>query len=491
MANISGLSSLSNIDSFLNNYLTVERKPLDTLQEEKSTLQKKTTIFSDLKSQLVTLKERVNGFTVSDSDFLSGSKKAVSSNESIVTAEANSNAEIGVHTISISRIAQRDSVLSDRLMDSLTTNALKYYKKTQTFKVKVGESEKQIDIEFDDWKESNKDILDRVAKKLNDSGLDITASVISVDRYSSRLVVSSKETGSSNAVQFEDIGNDSFIKHIGLADSKGERKESTNFKGGYIIEDIDQLDAYFKVNGIEITQDSNTVSNVIKGVTLNLLKAQDEGDSSETITISSDDDFLKKEIQSFIDDYNETVNYISAKTSIDTSTNERGVLAGNYSVQQLKFRIREIVTGTIEGFEDREYNSLGAIGVEIQRDGTLKIADEDKFDAALSENSTEIQEIFSAEDGIAAKLKNDIDRYTKVGGVISDTQSSIRSKVSNIDLRVKRLNERIAKRETSLRRQFMGLQRVLSSLNTQQTFMQQFQNIYYGYSYGQQMGTYF
>ncbi len=491
MATISGLSSLSNIDSFLNNYLTVERKPLDTLEQEKSTLQKRATVFNDLKSQLLSLKERVSGFTTFESDFLSGSTKAVSSNESIVTADADSNAEIGVHTISVSRIAQRDTILSDRLLDKLSTTAIRFYKKTQTFKVKIGENEKEIDIGFSDWKESNSDVLNRIASKLNNSGLEITASVISVDKYSSRLVVTSKETGSTNAVQFEDVGNDSLLDKLGLVDSKGERVASTNYNGGYIYDDIEQLDSYFTVNGIEITQDSNTVNNVIKGVTLNLLKAQSEDDQAETITISGDSDFLKEEIQDFINDYNTTVNYISAKTSIDTSSNERGVLAGNYSVQQLRFRLREVATGTVAGFEDKEYSSLGSIGIDIQRDGTLRVADEDKLDSAIADNSSEIQELFTDDNGIAARIEEEITRYTNVGGVISDTQSSLRTKISNIDLRAKRLTERIDRRESSLRRQFTDLQRVLSNLNTQQTYMQKFQSTFYGYSFGQQSGTYF
>ncbi|MCP4726113.1 MAG: flagellar filament capping protein FliD [bacterium] len=491
MANISGLSSLSNIDSFLNNYLTVERRPLDNLQEEKSSLQRRTTVFNDLKTQLLSLKERVSGFTAFNSDFLSGSTKAVSSNESIVTAEASSDSRLGVHTISVSRIAQRDTVLTDKILDKLSTNASRFYNKTQTFKVNVGDNEAEISIDFNDRKESNEDILNRVATELNNSGLEITASVISVNRNSSRLAVTSKETGSTNAVQFEEVGNNSLLDRIGLVDSKGDREASTKYKGGYINDDIDQLDAYFKVNGIEITQDSNTVTNVVKGVTLNLLKAQAVDDPSETITISSDGDFLKEEIQGFIDDYNKTIKYISAKTAIDTSSNERGALAGNYSVVQLKFKLREIATGAIEGFEDREYNSLGKIGIEIQRDGTLKIADEEKFDAALADKSIEVQELFSSENGIGVNIEEEIKKHTKVGGVISDTQSSLRTKVSNIDKRTKRLNERIDRRETSLRRQFTDLQKVLSNLNTQQTYMQKFQSAFYGFNYGQQTGTYF
>ncbi|MFC1564107.1 flagellar filament capping protein FliD [candidate division KSB1 bacterium] len=491
MATISGLSSLSNIDSFLNNYLTVERRPLDNLTQEKTSIQKKASVFSDLKTQMLSLRDRVKGFTSYNSDFLTGSMKAVSSDESIITAEADNNAEMGVHSVFVSRIAQRDAVLSDRLLNKLTTTALKFKDETQTFKIRLGENEAEINIDFNDWKETNSEVLSRVAGKINDSGLEITASVVNVDRYSSRLVVSSRETGSTNAIEFEETGDNSLLEKIGLVDSQGSRVESTKFKGGYIIEDIDLLDANFTVNGIEITQDSNTVTNVVKGLTLNLLKAQSEDDTSETITVSSDGDFLKKEIQAFIEDYNKTIKYINAKTTVNTTSRERGALTGNYSIQQMKFKLREKAMDVVEGFEDRDYSSLGSIGIEIQRDGTLKIADEDELDNALAEKADEVQELFTAENGIAANIEKEIEKFTRVGGIISDSQSGFQTKLKNIDYRVKRFNERIEKRETSLRRQFTDLQKVLNSLNTQRNYMERFQSTLYGFGYGQQYGTYF
>ncbi len=493
MAEISGFSSLGNVNAYLDRFLAADRKPIDTLKEQKTQFQNQANIYSDLKQELVNLRDRVKSFTSYNTSFLSATRNAVSSNESIFTAEASENAEFGVHTIEVKRIATRDTAVSDKISGKSSSLAKKYFGGSQSFKISLENgSESIITIDFNDKNETNKDVLDRISSKINESGIDVTASVVKVDKNNYRLVTVAKETGASNAITFADEGESSLLANSGLVEKDGEREESSSSKGGYISTDSELLDANFVVNGVEITQDSNTVDGIVKGITLNLFKAQDEAGQTETLSITPDEEFLSKEINAFVDDYNKVIKYLNSKTSIDRSSNTRGALAGNYAIQQLKFNLRGSVTGRLEGFEDKEFNSLSGVGIEIQRDGTLKVADEDKLSDALTSNSSNVQELFTSDEGFAAILDTQIEKYTKTGGVLTDKQKGITNKIKNIDYRVERFNKRIERKETSLRRQYTNLQKVLSSLTTQQNLIQQIQSSFsgFGLSSGQNYGLF-
>ena len=72
--------------------------------------------------------------------------------------------------------------------------------------------------------------------------------------------------------------------------------------------------AAFTVSGISgtITRSSNTVNDVVSGVSFNLSKV-----GSATVTISNDSAATASTLQDFVDAYNEVVNYVKEK-DLDT-----------------------------------------------------------------------------------------------------------------------------------------------------------------------------
>ncbi|MFC1477192.1 flagellar filament capping protein FliD, partial [candidate division KSB1 bacterium] len=454
MATISTLGGLSSIDTLVNRYLEVERRPIDKLETEKSDHNTKLAIFSDFRSELKTLQDRLSGFTAVGAAAKFGSRIAISSNPSIVTAEATTSAGIGVNSIFISRIAQRETVLTDRFNKNQKTLAQDYKDTTQRFTIKVGDNDPvEIAVTFSDKHEKDESVLRRIGDAINAAEAGITANVLKVDSSNVRLTITANETGSENEIVFS--GGSSLINTLGFVDDLEERKAADNSRGGYIVQETGNLDANFTLNGVEITQGSNDVDDVLNGVTISLLKAQEEGDQPETITIDIDGADLKKQIEGFIEDYNSSISYINSKSGFDSVTRKRGSFTGNFTITNFRIKMREITSSSLTSGTNKTIKNLRQLGISIERDGTLKIDDDEELDNKIAENSDEIRSFFSdQENGLAQRLNTELKKFTRFGGIISDNEKGLKNKISNLDTRTKRFNDRLEVRETSLRRQF-------------------------------------
>jgi len=497
MAAISGLYGTTSVDTLVNSYLEIERKPVNKLEDTKDNYKKQLNVFSDFRAELTALRDRVKGFLAVGSESKLGTKRAVSSNASLVTADASSTAAAGIHTIFISRIAGRDTVLSDRINANQNKLSKSFENKSLQFRIQTGDNDPvEISVTFGGSSEDNEDAINRIADAINNADVDVTANVIKVDRNNVRLSIVSNETGSSSSITLSGGDDSKLLKELGLDFDDDERDVASNNSGGYIIEDAGNLDALFTLNGVEITQESNSVSDIINGLDITLLKANDADDQPETITVEYDGEELKQEIRSFIEDYNSSLQYITAKSGIDTETGTRRTFSGNYAVRNLQLKMREIVSGFIEAGNNDNVKNLAQIGITAERDGTLKINDEDLFDSQISDYAVEVGQIFTAEDvGIARRLDAELTRFTRFGGVISDYESGLNRQIDNADKRIKTLNDRLQVYEESLRNKYAGLQKLMYSLSSQQTMLQSINQTFSLYNTGltsqQQIGTYF
>ena len=238
--------------------------------------------------------------------------------------------------------------------------------------------------------------------------------------------------------------------------------------------DTDTLNAKFRLNGIDIVSDSNTIENVLSGVTINLIKTQDSKDTAATLKITQASDAIKESIEEFISDFNTVITFLNDKTSINATTLERGSLAGDFTFLNLRINLRTSVIASVKNVASGNPASLREIGITLNRDGTLTLDDEEALTDALETSSTAVIDLFTAEDGLGDRLVALIDRFVPTGSLLDDARSSIKSRLSRVDSRVKSLNERLKLRERSLRQQFAGLQRVLSGLASQQAILNRF-----------------
>ncbi len=155
-------------------------------------------------------------------------------------------------------------------------------------------------------------------------------------------------------------------------------------------------DAQISVDGVAITSETNTIDDVIAGVTLNLLAA-DEG-AEITLNIDLDYGEIKSMIQDFVNAYNEVIEFVNAQfdyTASDDEEVETEPLFGDSSLLSIKSEIRGLILSGVEGV-DSSLDHLSLIGINIDREGLLSI-DDATLDSTLRSNFQDVVNLFVAQ----------------------------------------------------------------------------------------------
>ncbi|KPJ66035.1 MAG: hypothetical protein AMJ43_09425 [Coxiella sp. DG_40] len=189
----------------------------------------------------------------------------------------------------------------------------------------------------------------------------------------------------------------------------------TDFAPGDFTETQSAQDSQIKVDGYPtgesdwITRSSNTIDDVIHGVTLHLHDTTDA--NGEEITLTRDIDSVKEKLTSMVEAYNLAVNYIKEKTGYDDVLKTAGVLIGDYIVSTLRSQLRTPLIARTSGFvEDIDtFLMPGQIGLELDSDGLLNL-DTNIFDKAIAEDYMGVLAIIGA-DKTGSSTSNTIKFY--------------------------------------------------------------------------------
>jgi len=264
------------------------------------------------------------------------------------------------------------------------------------------------------------------------------------------------------------------LSSIGLdSNTLSNRIASTDTNGGYLYSDVNLLDAKMIVDGISITRGSNKISDVISGVTIELKKAQGPGDAPVSVTIQTDVSQVRGAIENFIKAYNDLIKFINDKTKTTTEGN-RTTLSGDRMLMTLKMDMRLRVSSAVSSANP---SFLSDIGIKINPDGTLIVSDSSKLEKAIAEDVSKVELLFNSSDGIAVKLKDFINPFVQVGGVIDKRIDLGKEQIKRLDERIKSLNDLIDERAENLRRQFAHLQSLYFAFTRQQALLQQMTSV--------------
>ena len=154
---------------------------------------------------------------------------------------------------------------------------------------------------------------------------------------------------------------------------------------GYLgtVESVSASDANLSIDGVSVTRTSNTITDLIDGVTLTLNSTTS---SAEIISGDWDSSNALLALQVFVDQMNSSISNLKVLTDRGSSTSDPGALAGDPLASYLLKQLTSLTTQAIEGYAD-ESIYLTNFGVLTELDGTLSI-DEDKFKSYFSENPT-------------------------------------------------------------------------------------------------------
>ncbi len=261
-----------------------------------SALQSQDTVISNLGSLLSNLSNDLSQLT--DFTGIMAQKTGSSSDTNVLQlTSATSSASAGTHTVVVNNLAQTSSgylaaisSASDTLSGSIT--------------LQVGGGTAQT-ITLN----STNNTLAGLAQAINSSGVGVTASVLT-DSSGSRLSLVSGTSGAGGNIQ---------VTANSIVDTS-----NSNAALGYTSA-VAGKDASLVVDGVSLTSASNTVSNLIPGLTFQLLSASPlQSDNSlepVQIVIGNDNSGVESAVNSFVSDYNSLVSAMNAQEGNNSSGN--------------------------------------------------------------------------------------------------------------------------------------------------------------------------
>jgi len=469
---ITGISGGLDIEGLVAQYRSIEIIPRTPLEDRQLSLESRRDALTELNSKLSALYAQSDKFSDSLTHVFDV-KEGVSSNESALTLSVSATAQSGSHSFEINRLASTDVRVSDQYTgtDSDFTATLT----DQSFDILVahpidGDENNRVAVTVTvaaaSFAKTNEELFDDIAAAIN-SAMDsavanediliserVTATEVEESSGTTRLSIRSGETGELNALQFTDT--DGLLATL----SVNANQAASGTSGGYITASS-QLDAEFIMDGLTFTRSTNTIEDALDGVTLNLL---DSTTAPETLTVASDVESVKTELNNFIDAYNEVLEYLTSESV------EGGAFRGDSTFGQIKLALRSMISTQVTGTSSSDFTLLFHIGIEVQTDGTLKLAEESKMETALAKDTNFVSDIFDASDGLAVTIKDYVFSYTRAAGLISSTKSSIASSLTSQEDRLELFDDRLERKVEAFRAEMIRLQIAKSDVRSQTAF---------------------
>ena len=311
------------------------------------------------------------------------------------------------------------------------------------------------------------DTLAQVRDKINAAGAGVTASILT-DASGARLVIRSSATGAANGFR------------IGVTETAPAGLAALAYDaaaaGGMTLAQAAQ-DARATINQIAVTSASNTLANVVDGVTLTLAAVTT---APASVSVKPDADAMKKAVTAFVSAYNDMAKYLTEQTKYDAGTKTAGSLQGDGTAVGVRSQLRAALGASSTA--SSVFTRLSDAGFDLQADGTIKL-DDTKLSNALA-NVAEAKKLFSnvdaadpANNGVMVQLRTLADRLLGVDGSLGGRTSGLQSRLKDNQDAQARMQVRIDAFEARVRAQYtaldaqMGQMTSLSNYVTQQMTM--------------------
>ncbi|MBG0790757.1 MAG: flagellar filament capping protein FliD [Desulfovibrionaceae bacterium] len=379
-----GLGNGTDFDSLIDGLIDIERRRVTRLENWRLSWETKNEYFQDLNTKMLELKTTL-GSMDSMNEFMT--KAVNSSNTSLVTASANSDAQEASHTIEIGQLATNDVLVSTSGANALDTSITS----TDTsFTFSYGGESHTIDnIAAGTTLEGFVNIINNHTES---RGKIVASTIFDGSVY--HLQLTGANQGSDNQIVISNAGS--------LAFGAGDFTETQNAQNAQV-----RVNGFPASNAGWIERSSNVMDDVITGLTLNLKDAAPG--SNVSLTVTTDKDAIVENVTAFVDAVNVIRAQIQAITKVDDE-GEGSILTGNYGIDIIAQKLKNITADVGLGFvpwdEDTltgdKFSALSQLGVMTDAEeasttyGMLTI-DYESLSEALDEDPNAVVSLFAAE----------------------------------------------------------------------------------------------
>jgi flagellar hook-associated protein 2 len=280
-------------------------------------------------------------------------------------------------------------------------------------------------------------------------------------------------------------------------------------RGGYVpAKSLSQAgDAVISLDGIDVRRGTNTIDDLIPGVTLNV-KAP--SDSPIELSVKHDVEGIKKQIQALVGSYNQIITDIDVLTRKDDgiiadaaylTDDERkkardnlGLLFGDLSLQQLKSSMQRVMMNPYPTSMNRDLSLLAQIGIstdtrapgsagidKTKLRGYLEI-DDPKLSAAIDQHAEAVKELFGNDTtgnlvvntGAAFSLDTLLRPYVQTGGIFPQRVTTLDQQISRSNRDIADYKVKLDDYQAELRKKYAQMGSALDSMQKNSQSLQNF-----------------
>lgn len=425
------MSDFSSIDpqSMATQLAGFDVKSLQTqLKSQQAKLTSQQAALRTLKSTLSDFRTSLSNLNKTNAGMLKTSASV--SVENMVKVTTTSEARKGRYNLFVEQLASSHQLAYNGLDDDAVKNA------SGSMAIEVGGKSLAIDMD-------SVDSLAGLAKIINGASDNpgVTASLVRTDGKV-RLMLSSDKSGEANAISVSGFNDMETTQAVTLSAAK----DAVVWLGE-------------KGNGMEVRSSSNTFSNLIDGVTLELNQAQKAGDIPLRIDVGVDTTETTNQVNEFVSAYNKLLSALGTLTASGSGNSERGAFAGDSSVGNLRRDLNNMLRTTFGGLDITKF------GLSAGKEGKLAL-DNDKLKTQLTEDPGKLNTLFNGSDGLLKGMDKSLDKFLSItGGEIKSREETFRRRETELSDRSDKIATRYDTAYNRYLSQFTRLQSVMQQMN--------------------------
>lgn len=433
----SGLASGMDTASIVDNLVSIERRSVDLAEARQEAYRTQISNLGDLATKLKALSTAAEA--LGTSGVLGVSQVGTTSG---FTATPGPSATAGRYSVLVNDLAQAAKARSAGFATDTTVRG-------GTLNLSVNGTGYDVTIE-------DGSSLSSVATAINQSGAPVSATVLTTNG-TSYLSLTNRETGFT-------VGQDPATALVITETVTGSQGQALG-----LASTQQASNASVTVDGLTFERTSNTLTDVLPGVTLTLSA---ETTTASDLVLTNDTSATKTNLQKFVDAYNDLMKTLRRHLNVQTDDDTTKTLGHDSSVRGLQASLMGLVSGVLS--TNPLVRTLADVGVKTSNDGTLTI-DGERLSKAIATDAHAVNSLFqTATTGLSDAVESLADRYTDtVDGIFTTRTKGLENSVDDLDTTIGNLELRLEGYRKRLIAQFTAMETVVSTFKSLSDYLTQ------------------
>ncbi len=463
MATISslGLGSGLDLNGLLDKLTKAEQQRLTPYTTKQSSYNAQLTGYGTLKGAL----EKFDNLSkeMAKEDFF---KATTATEHDAFKITTNAKAVPGNYVVEVNKLAQAQTLTTQAKVSDQGAKLGAEGVTDRSLTITAGNPPKETKIPLSDDQTSLLEMRDAI----NGAKAGVTASIMRVGDNDYQLAISSSTTGENNKISLQ-VDNDDKLGDI-------LNYNATRGTGTAMKQTVAPQDAELMVNGTAIKRSTNSISDALQGVTIDL-KTKTKNDEPQHLVVSTNTAGTTDKIKEWVDSYNsllDTFNALSKFTPVKTGeapNPSNGPLLGDNTLRGVQSSIKSALSAAQD---NPDLKGLGNLGISTNtKTGKLEI-DSAKLKKAMDEKPDQVSNFFvgnGKDTGMATEIHNQIQSYIKSGGIIENSTKSINTNLDRLNSQITTVTASIQNTIDRYKQQFVQLDTMMSKMNGTSNYLAQ------------------